>query len=239
MPATETTVREIALENPASIRVFEKLGIDYCCGGHKLLTQACTRTGAGTECGFGGPRCREGARGEAWNRLVEGGARFPLRTYRDEASCLCPGRGSPADAVCATGTCTAWRPASRDGGGSGTGAGSRRGTARSYREGRGGTVPVHHESGAQSEAVRAAGAGLLWNGKNPDPSDAGRSRGRRRDGGPDPRGDRSYTAPADACPTYRAFYQALGEFECDLHQHVHLENNILFPRAIALEESCG
>lgn len=49
----------------------------------------------------------------------------------------------------------------------------------------------------------------------------------------------NYTAPADACPTYRAFYQALGEFECDLHQHVHLENNILFPRAIALEESCG
>lgn len=41
MPATETTVREIALENPASIRVFEKFGIDYCCGGHKALTQAC------------------------------------------------------------------------------------------------------------------------------------------------------------------------------------------------------
>jgi regulator of cell morphogenesis and NO signaling len=44
-----------------------------------------------------------------------------------------------------------------------------------------------------------------------------------------------YTAPADACPTYLALYQSLREFEADLHQHVHLENNILFPRAVELE----
>ena len=48
-----------------------------------------------------------------------------------------------------------------------------------------------------------------------------------------------YTPPESACPTYRGFYQSLHEFEQDLHQHVHLENNILFPRAIELEESCG
>ena len=44
-----------------------------------------------------------------------------------------------------------------------------------------------------------------------------------------------YTAPADACPSYKALYQDLREFEADLHQHVHLENNILFPRAVELE----
>ena len=38
-----------------------------------------------------------------------------------------------------------------------------------------------------------------------------------------------YTAPADACTSYKALYQDLREFEADLHQHVHLENNILFP----------
>ena len=38
---TEKTVRELALENPAATRVFEKLGIDYCCGGNKSLEQAC------------------------------------------------------------------------------------------------------------------------------------------------------------------------------------------------------
>ena len=44
MPTTlEKTVREIALENPSSIRVFESLGIDYCCGGKKPLSDACFR----------------------------------------------------------------------------------------------------------------------------------------------------------------------------------------------------
>ncbi len=45
-----------------------------------------------------------------------------------------------------------------------------------------------------------------------------------------------YTVPADGCTTYRVTYSELDEFERDLHQHVHLENNILFPGAIALEE---
>jgi len=44
-----------------------------------------------------------------------------------------------------------------------------------------------------------------------------------------------YKAPADACTSYQAAYQGLDEFEKDLHLHVHLENNILFPRAVELE----
>jgi regulator of cell morphogenesis and NO signaling len=44
-----------------------------------------------------------------------------------------------------------------------------------------------------------------------------------------------YTLPEDACNTYRALFQGLVELEGDLHQHIHLENNILFPRAIELE----
>lgn len=44
-----------------------------------------------------------------------------------------------------------------------------------------------------------------------------------------------YTPPADACTTFRLSYAKLKEFEDDLHQHIHLENNILFPKAIALE----
>lgn len=45
-----------------------------------------------------------------------------------------------------------------------------------------------------------------------------------------------YTAPEDACTTYRIAYMELAAFEQDLHTHVHLENNILFPRALALEQ---
>ena len=44
-----------------------------------------------------------------------------------------------------------------------------------------------------------------------------------------------YKAPEDACISYRTLYQALQDFESDLHQHIHLENNILFPRAVAME----
>ena len=46
-----------------------------------------------------------------------------------------------------------------------------------------------------------------------------------------------YTVPADGCISYQTLYQALEAFEQDLHQHIHLENNILFPRAIELEGS--
>jgi regulator of cell morphogenesis and NO signaling len=46
-----------------------------------------------------------------------------------------------------------------------------------------------------------------------------------------------YTLPGDACTSFKAMYEALREFETDLHQHVHLENNVLFPRAVELEAS--
>ena len=46
----------------------------------------------------------------------------------------------------------------------------------------------------------------------------------------------NYTPPEDACNTFRALYAKLEEFENDLHQHIHLENNILHPKAIRLEK---
>ena len=45
-----------------------------------------------------------------------------------------------------------------------------------------------------------------------------------------------FTPPDGACNTYRVLYALLAEFEADLHQHVHLENNLLFPKALALEQ---
>lgn len=46
----------------------------------------------------------------------------------------------------------------------------------------------------------------------------------------------NYTPPADGCNTYKVTYAMLEEFEKDLHLHIHLENNILFPEAIKLEQ---
>jgi regulator of cell morphogenesis and NO signaling len=45
----------------------------------------------------------------------------------------------------------------------------------------------------------------------------------------------NYTVPTDACNTYRALYHGLAEMEADLHRHIHLENNVLFPRAVEAE----
>lgn len=46
----------------------------------------------------------------------------------------------------------------------------------------------------------------------------------------------NYNPPSDACNTYKVTFAMLNEFEKDLHLHIHLENNILFPEAIKLEK---
>ena len=47
----------------------------------------------------------------------------------------------------------------------------------------------------------------------------------------------NYEFPDDACGTYQVTYKMLEDFQNDLHKHIHLENNILFPKAIAMEKN--
>lgn len=47
---------------------------------------------------------------------------------------------------------------------------------------------------------------------------------------------KDYAVPENACPSFRALYFGLEELERDLHRHIHLENNVLFPRAVELEQ---
>lgn len=49
----------------------------------------------------------------------------------------------------------------------------------------------------------------------------------------------NYTPPEDACNTYRVTFSLLQEFEEDLHRHIHLENNILFPKSEVMESEMG
>jgi regulator of cell morphogenesis and NO signaling len=49
----------------------------------------------------------------------------------------------------------------------------------------------------------------------------------------------NYTVPDDGCASYRTLYAALETLEQDLHQHIHLENNILFPRAVEMESQAS
>lgn len=48
-----------------------------------------------------------------------------------------------------------------------------------------------------------------------------------------------YIAPDDACFSYRELYRRLAELELRTHEHVHIENNLYFPRAVTLEEQAG
>lgn len=48
-----------------------------------------------------------------------------------------------------------------------------------------------------------------------------------------------YTPPDDACASYQAMLASLKAMEHDLHEHIHLENNVLFPKALALAERLG
>lgn len=47
---------------------------------------------------------------------------------------------------------------------------------------------------------------------------------------------RDYLVPSGACSSFQALYLSLEELEKDLHRHIHLENNVLFPRAVELEQ---
>jgi regulator of cell morphogenesis and NO signaling len=45
-----------------------------------------------------------------------------------------------------------------------------------------------------------------------------------------------YSLPEGACPSFKALYFGLQDLEKDLHRHIHLENNVLFPQAVELEQ---
>ena len=47
---------------------------------------------------------------------------------------------------------------------------------------------------------------------------------------------KDYAAPEGACPSYRGLYAGIEDLEKDLHRHIHLENNVLFPEAIEMEK---
>ena len=49
----------------------------------------------------------------------------------------------------------------------------------------------------------------------------------------------NYTAPAGACNNYKLLYKKLKALQFDIHRHIHLENNVLFPKILELEKSQG
>lgn len=235
MATATQTVRAIALEQPTSIRVFERLGIDYCCGGRKPLSEACEARNLEVNAVIAA--LEEAASGsekpapEFAEKSLTGLCAHIVATHHEYVRRELPRLGTLAEKV-----------VNRHGG---THPELPVIQAALARLGEELTQHLAKEEavlfpyiGKLERAVAEGGArpqGCFGTVSNPiammtqEHDDAGLLlevlRGKSN----------QYTTPEGACPTYHAFYDGLREFEQDLHQHIHLENNVLFPRAIEME----
>ena len=231
------TVGELAAENPAVTRVFEKLGIDYCCGGGATLQHACTAAGLPIEQVTDALEMAvEAARATAPDRdwrtapLADliGHIRKTHHQYtRTELARLAP----LFDKVCSVHGRNHPELADMRAAFSGL---AQELSAHLMKE----EMVLFPYILRMEEAVLEKATVVpppFGSVRNPvammmhEHDGAGEALREMRAASHD------YTAPPDACASYRALYQALAEFEADLHRHIHLENNILFPRAIAME----
>ncbi len=234
---TAKTVGELAAENPAVPRVFEKLGIDYCCGGGSTLEEACRAAGVPLrEVEESMQTAVEQARAAAPQRdwkteplaaLMEHIRNTHHQFTRAEVARL----GPLFDKVCAAhGTNHPELERLR----ATFGGLSAELTMHLMKEERilFPYIAQMEEAAAQKAAPPPPPFGSV---RNPvammvqEHDGAGEALREMR------AASHGFTAPPDACASYRALYQALVEFEADLHQHIHLENNILFPRAVEME----
>ena len=231
------TVREVAVENPAATRVFERFGIDYCCGGNQALEQACQRAGVSfnevidsldleEETARAAKHVRDW-QSEPLSELITH-IKNTHHTYtREEIVRL----AALLQKVCSV---HGKNHAELFGIQETFGSLSQELMTHMMKEE---MVLFPHivrmeESVIQKEPVVPPPFGTV---QNPvammmhEHDSAGEALRAMR------QATAAYTPPSDACISYQMLYTALESFEKDLHQHIHLENNILFPRAIEME----
>jgi regulator of cell morphogenesis and NO signaling len=233
---TQTTIGQLVVERPARARIFERHGIDFCCGGKRPLAEACAKKSIDPE-----TILREIAESDAaaagaldapidWateplSDLVDHIVEIHHAYLREEMPRLSQfldklvevhGGRHPELAV-ARDTFAALRQ-----------------ELESHMmkeecilfpsvkllESSGGTAPLH--CGSVENPIRVM---ILEHENAGDALETLRAV------------TNGYTPPADGCNTYRVTLDGLRELEADLHMHIHKENNILFPRAIELEAS--
>ncbi len=234
--AATSTVGEIAAEMPSATREFEKLGIDYCCGGSRTLGQACSEANIPIEETLArlerSAASAQGHAGQDWPSLLLTDLIAHITSthhvfVREESPRI---QALAAKVVGVHGKNHPELVQVQD-------------IFNALAE----ELSVHlmkeeqvlfpyvslmEESTLAGEPAPPAMFGTVVNPV--------RMMMQEHDGAGDAlRMLRSitnnYALPQDACISYRTLYQALQGFESDLHQHIHLENNVLFPRAVAME----
>jgi len=237
MPIVETqTVGELAAEVPGATREFEKLGIDYCCGGSRTLGEACAEAKISVEQALS--RLQEGL-AVAQSKDSRNWQGVPLAeliahingTHHVFVRSECPRIENLAAKVVSV-------------------HGQNHPELLEVQNVFGdlaGELSVHLMKEEQilfPYILRLEEAALA--GEPAPPAMFGtvvnpvRMMMQEHDGAGDALKKlrsltNNYAVPADACISYTTLYEALKGFEADLHQHIHVENNILFPRAVALE----
>jgi regulator of cell morphogenesis and NO signaling len=236
MSKNTKTVREYALEIPAATRIFEKLGIDYCCGGGKSLVDACTAVGISVDEVLESLNAEVNSVSTSAAKDWQALSQAELITHivnkhhaftREELVRL--------EALLAkvSGVHGKNHPELFQ-------IQDQFGKLREELE----PHMLKEESVLFPYIVRMEEAAVA-NQTLPPPSfrtvqnpvrvmmaehdAAGYILGRMREASSD------YAVPPDACISYQTLYSALKELEADLHQHIHLENNILFPQAVEVE----
>ncbi len=233
MPITAAkTVRELAVEVPNATRVFERMGIDYCCGGHKSLEEACAGTktsvdevvraleqGAGASAAPKAGDWSTAPLGELVDHIVDKHHAY----VKSEVPRL------QALIAKVVGVHGQNHPELQQ--------------VRVAFSELGNELAAHMMKEEQilfpyvKEMSAGNGCGPSCFGTIQNPI---RVMMMEHDGAGEKLRDmrqatNNYALPQDACFSYGTLFNALLEFEADLHQHIHLENNILFPRAIELE----
>jgi regulator of cell morphogenesis and NO signaling len=239
MQTIETkTVAEIAAGSLAAVKVFEKLGIDYCCGGKRPLDEVCRSKGLATEeverqlsaAMAGSPVEQRDWTTAPLQELIG----HILRTHHEY---LKRELGPLGDRVAKVERVYGARPeaAERVAGLSSVFQALASEMAMHMRKEEMMLFPAIAACEEAVEAGRELPALPFGSVSNPirmmeeEHDSAGSALARMREI------TNGFEVPAYACVTYRATICGLLELEEDLHMHVHLENNVLFPRALALE----
>jgi len=238
MTTAAKTVREIVIENPSSTRVFEQLGIDYCCGGGKSLEQACLNANLDIDRvvdsleksqALPSSQAARDWQKESLAALIAHIENSHHKYTREELTRL----ALLFDKVCAVHgkkhpELSRIREAFED----------------LYQELVGHMMkeemvlfPCIKRMEAATMANGQVAHALFGSLQHPiammehEHDSAGGALRVMRDA------SNGFVAPVDACISFQTLYHTLAGFEADLHQHIHLENNILFPRAMAMESA--
>lgn len=230
------TVRDYAIETPQTIPVFEKLGIDYCCGGNRPLDEACAAANANLDQVLKSLEAAVAEPGRPSDRELQAGSLAELishivRTHHVFVRTQIPEIESLIEKVHAKHGENHPELAK----------------IRTVYHGLGEELMPHlmkeenilfpyiermEESVVAHDPILPPPFGTVANPvrmMEHEHDNAGIALKVLRET------SQNFTPPPDACTSFRALYTALANFEKDLHQHIHLENNVLFPRAIEME----